>query len=55
MSDIPFHDTRMGRTFHERHVPAIVEALQQIAAELKRLNDALAERGGERRDPPQPD
>ena len=41
MSGIPFITTRAGRALLERDVPVIALALQQIAAELKRLNDHL--------------
>jgi hypothetical protein len=29
----------MGRIFYETHIPRLVEALETIAAELKRAND----------------
>ncbi len=35
MSEIPFYQTRAGRTFYESTMPALV-------AELARLNDLLA-------------
>ncbi len=41
MSGVQFHETRRGVTFYERDVPRLVEALQEIAAELKALNAAL--------------
>ena len=45
MSEVPFFQTAMGRTYYERTMPALV-------AELARLNDLLAklvEQGAERR------
>lgn len=37
MSD--FYQTKMGHKFYEGDVPRIVDALEKIAKELKRLND----------------
>ncbi len=48
---IPFHETRMGRSFFEHHIPVIVEALEQVAHELKKLNETLQAKRGEPDDP----
>jgi hypothetical protein len=37
MSDIPFHQTAMGRDFFDRTVPALVEQLTRIADLLEKL------------------
>lgn len=39
MSGPEFFQTGMGRKFYDGDVPRIVEALQNIAKELKRAND----------------
>ncbi len=49
----PFHETRMGRTVIERDLPQLVESLRQIAAELKALNQHLAQSKETRLDPPE--
>lgn len=36
---LEFHNTRMGHKFYTSDVPRIAEALENIAAELKRKND----------------
>lgn len=40
-SEIPFHQTRMGRAVIERDIPRVVSALQDIATELRTLNEQL--------------
>ena len=50
MSDIPFHTTIMGRRFYERDVPAFIEQLRALNANLDRITHAL-----ERRTPDQPE
>ena len=40
---IPFFDTRIGRTVLERDLPAAIEALREIAAQLKLLNAHLVQ------------
>ena len=37
MSDVPFHLTVMGRRFYERTMPALVEAIDRLNANLDRL------------------
>lgn len=36
---IPFHTTRMGQTFYEGTMPALVRQLQQLNANLAALKD----------------
>jgi hypothetical protein len=38
MSDIPFHDTRMGRVFYEVTLPALVRQLERLNENLERMN-----------------
>ena len=38
-----FHDTRQGRCFYQRSLPALVRAIERLAVAMKRL----AERDGE--------
>ncbi len=40
MSEIPFHETRMGRIFYEVTLPSLVQQLMRIANDLERLADA---------------
>jgi hypothetical protein len=44
MSDIPFYNTIMGRRFYERDVPALVEQLRALNANLDRIAKALERR-----------
>jgi hypothetical protein len=37
MSDTPFHQTRMGHTFYEATVPALVRELARLNTNLERL------------------
>ena len=37
----PFHETRPGRRLIDLQVPLLLEALQQIAEQLKALNEEL--------------
>ncbi len=37
MSDVPFHLTMMGRRFYEHTMPALVEAIDRLNANLERL------------------
>ncbi len=37
MSDVPFHLTRMGHTFYDVTMPALVEALERLNQNLERL------------------
>ncbi len=37
MSDVPFNLTGMGRRFYEATMPALVEALERLNANLERL------------------
>ena len=45
MSEIPFHQTRMGHAFLEGTMPALVRELARLNANLERLL-AVAEREG---------
>ena len=44
MSDAPFHQTRMGRTFYESTLPALVTELRHIAGSLRQLVELLSRR-----------
>jgi hypothetical protein len=41
---VQFHETRTGHTFYERDVPKIAAALQEIAEQLRQLNEHLRTR-----------
>jgi DNA-binding ferritin-like protein len=41
---VPFHETRMGHSFYERDVPKIAKALDEIAEQLRQLNEHLRTR-----------
>ena len=43
MSEIPFHATRMGRTFHEHTLPELVRQVTRLNDVLERLADRLDE------------
>lgn len=45
MSDVPFHNTIMGRQFYDGSVPEIMKALKQINANLERIAVALEKQG----------
>jgi hypothetical protein len=36
MTEIPFHETRMGRTFYDHTLPKLVEQLERLNANLER-------------------
>ena len=48
MSDIPFHTTIMGRRFYERDVPALVEQLRALNANLDKIAALIERRETER-------
>lgn len=35
MSDVPFHATRMGRTFYEHTMPELVKAINRLAKAIE--------------------
>jgi len=37
MSEVPFHATRMGRTYYERDVPELIRQLKRIGDGVERL------------------
>ena len=37
---IEFHNTVLGRHFYEHDVPALIKAINDLAKELRRFNDA---------------
>ena len=37
MSDVPFHQTRMGRRFYESTMPRLVDELARLTDQLERL------------------
>ena len=39
MSDLDFYRTRAGRTYYEQTLPALVTAIQRLAAALERVAD----------------
>lgn len=39
MTEIPFHATRMGRTYYEHTVPEIVRQLQRLNENFERLTN----------------
>ena len=43
MSDIPFHQTPMGRDFFDRTMPELVKQLARIAALLEKLTERQGE------------
>jgi hypothetical protein len=45
MSDIPFHQTPMGRDFFDRTMPELVKQLARIAALLEKLAERDAQGG----------
>lgn len=45
MSDIPFHQTPMGRDFFDRTMPELVKQLARIAALLEKLAERDASGG----------
>jgi len=40
VSEIPFHGTRMGRTFYEHTVPDLVSQLARLNENIERLVEA---------------
>ena len=38
---LEFYQTVLGRNFYERHVPAIVEALKDLAVEVRLLRETI--------------
>lgn len=43
MSDVPFHLTRVGHTFFDVTMPALVEAIERLNANLERLAATAAQ------------
>ncbi len=41
MSELQFFQTRMGRAFYDRDVPAIAQALERIAGALEAISTKL--------------
>ena len=37
MSEVPFYQTRAGRTFYEVHIPRLIEAVERLAAAVEKL------------------
>lgn len=37
MSEVPFYQTRAGRTFYEVHVPKLIEVLERITVAVEKL------------------
>jgi len=52
VSDVPFHLTLMGRRFYEATMPALVEALERLNANLERLSSTSGQQRGEEPQPP---
>jgi len=48
MSDIPFHKTIMGHRFYERDVPAFIEQLRALNANLEKIAALFERRTGEK-------
>ena len=48
---VPFFDTRIGRKVVERDLPAAIDALREIAEQLRILNGHLARIEEVKRDP----
>lgn len=41
MAEIPFHNTKMGRIFYEVQVPALIDAISNLAEKMGKLSDQL--------------
>ena len=37
MSEVPFYQTRAGRTFYEVHVPRLIEVLERLTVAVEKL------------------
>ena len=37
MSEVPFHQTRGGRTFYEHHVPRLIETIEKLTEAVEKL------------------
>jgi hypothetical protein len=50
MSEIPFHQTRMGHAFYEGTMPRLVRELARLNENLERLNEQREAKPAERPD-----
>ena len=41
MAEIPFHLTKMGRIFYEAQLPALIDAINNLAGKMGKLSDQL--------------
>ncbi len=39
MSDVPFHNTRMGVKFFEADIPRLIEGIERLAEAVEKLVD----------------
>jgi hypothetical protein len=37
MSEVPFYQTRAGRTFYEVHIPRLIEVLERLTVAVEKL------------------
>ena len=47
MSDVEFYRTRMGHTFYNHNVPALIEQLTRLNNMLERLVEHVEKRNGD--------
>jgi hypothetical protein len=46
MSEVPFYQTRAGRTFYEVHVPRLIEVLERLTVAVEKLAEQQEEEKG---------
>ena len=55
MTEVPFHQTRMGVRFYEHTVPELVSALERLAAAMERIADLQVQAGSQQPEPKKED
>jgi hypothetical protein len=48
MSEVPFYQTRAGRTYYEVHIPKLIEVLERLTVAVEKLGEEQQqkEKGG---------
>ena len=50
MNEVPFHQTRMGVTFYEVHVPKLIDVLGRLTEAVEQLVDRKSKQGDQDRE-----
>lgn len=47
MSEVPFYQTRAGRTYYEVHIPRLIEVLERLTVAVEKLSEQQEEEESE--------